>query len=330
MITDTRINSASFSGIDWIWKSQRQTDFVEMWWQSNQWILHTVGCPLYVCPRRVRITLHWLKLNYSKLRSIRRMKQFFRIVLDFFLLLLLFWYSGPASHVLLGDLNYGSKADDAQPRQYRIVERIKHDGFKYPSKYNDIALVKIDGPVQFNNYVRPACLPQSRRVEATHVIASGWGRVSHNGDVSEHLQKVVLEIFTSTECNQSYSNQGRLLQRGIDDETQLCSGSHSDSKDTCQVSCNSHIGSKLTNDSIILCQSTICCWFISFFWHNSIMDGVPRLCIVCLHRTIKCNEQKIQLQTLVFFLAGRFRWSCANIPQQCVLHVHHRWCNVVR
>lgn len=149
----------------------------------------------------------------------------------------------------MGDLNYGSKADDAQPRQYRIVERIKHDGFKVPAKYNDIALVKIDGPVQFNNYVRPACLPQSRTVETKHVIASGWGRVHHDSDVSEHLQKVVLEIFSSAECNQSYINEGRQLRRGIDDEIQLCAGSHIDGKDTCQVS-NSHTASKLTNNSI--------------------------------------------------------------------------------
>ena len=156
----------------------------------------------------------------------------------------------------MGDLNYGSNADDAQPHQYRIVERIKHDGFKVPSKYNDIALVKIDGPVQFNNYIRPACLPQSRTIETKHVIASGWGRLNYNSEVSEHLQKVVLEIFTQRECNQSYSNEGRQLRRGIDDETQLCAGSHIDGKDTCQVSCNSYIGSTLIGNSI-MCQSIL-------------------------------------------------------------------------
>lgn len=180
----------------------------------------------------------------------------------FFCCLLLFWYSGPASHVLLGDLNYGSEADDAQPRQYRIVERIKHDDFKFPSKYNDIALVKIDGPVQFNNYVRPACLPQSRRIETKHVIASGWGRLSHASNVSEHLLKVVLEIFTPAECNQSYSNEVRQLRRGIDDEIQLCAGSHSDARDTCQVSCRIKIDQWF---DYFLCQSTICCRVFIFF-----------------------------------------------------------------
>lgn len=238
-------------------------------------------------------------------------------------MVLLFWYSGPASHVLLGDLNYGSKADDAQPRQYRIVERIKHDDFKLPSKYNDIALVKIDGPVQFNNYVRPACLPQSQRIETRHVIATGWGRISHNSDVSEHLQKVVLEIFTPTECNQSYSDQERLLRRGIDDEIQLCAGSHSDGKDTCQVSCNSHIGSKLTNHSIIPYQSTICsCSFFFFFLpsFDTILLWMVFFDYVLFvytepNNTLRTNPCSPLLCVCVsIFLAGRFRWSCANLP----------------
>lgn len=145
-------------------------------------------------------------------------------------------YSGPASHVLLGDLNYGSNTDDAQPRQFRIMERIKHPDFKYPSKYNDIALVRMNAPVQFNNYIRPACLPQSKSIDKKNVIASGWGRVNHTSSPSEYLQKVVLELFTSFECNQSYFDQiGRQLKQGITEETQLCAGSHGDQRDTCQV-----------------------------------------------------------------------------------------------
>ncbi|XP_055327030.1 venom protease-like [Sitodiplosis mosellana] len=142
---------------------------------------------------------------------------------------------GPASHVLLGDLNYGSDNDDAQPRQFIIIERIKHPDFKLPSKYNDIALLRINGPVQFSNYIRPACLPQTKSIDSHHVIASGWGRVNYSSTPSEQLQKVVLELFTQRECNQTYSNEiGRQLSRGIDVETQLCAGSHDSRKDTCQ------------------------------------------------------------------------------------------------
>lgn len=138
---------------------------------------------------------------------------------------------------MLGELNHGSESDDAQPHQFTIVERIKHPNFKLPSKYNDIALVKINGPVQFSNYIRPACLPQTKSIDSRHIIASGWGRLNYGSAQSDLLQKVVLEIFTQDECNSTYSNEiGRQLNRGIDEETQLCAGSHVERKDTCQVS----------------------------------------------------------------------------------------------
>lgn len=137
----------------------------------------------------------------------------------------------------MGDLNYGSNTDDAQPRQFQIIERIKHPDFKLPSKYNDIALVKINGPIKFSNYIRPACLPLAKSIVSRNVIASGWGRVSYSSTPSEQLQKVTLELFTHKECNQTYSSEiGRQLNRGIVDETQLCAGSHDSKKDTCQVS----------------------------------------------------------------------------------------------
>lgn len=216
----------------------------------------------------------------------------------------------------MGDLNYGSTADDAQPRQYRIVERIKHNGFKLPSKYNDIALVKMDGPVQFNNYIRPACLPQSRRIETKHVIASGWGRLNYNSDVSEHLQKVVLEIFTQHECNQSYFNEGRQLRRGIDDEIQLCAGSHIDGKDTCQVSCNSFTGSKLTGDSIIrqsiLLLDGVLDYYALFVYKNENQTLVQSFCVrVCFF--FHCRE--IQVVLLKYIIA-----PCRACTQSLVLH----------
>lgn len=137
----------------------------------------------------------------------------------------------------MGDLNYASESDDAQPRTFTIVERKKHPLFKLPSKYNDIALVKINGPVSFNNYIRPACLPQSKAIDTMKAIATGWGKLSHNQATSDHLQKVVLELFTQYECNQSYAFEiSRQLNRGIVEETQFCAGSHFERKDTCQVS----------------------------------------------------------------------------------------------
>lgn len=110
----------------------------------------------------------------------------------------------------------------------------------YFLKFSKIFFKLIIGPVKFSNYIRPACLPQTMSVNSEHskVIATGWGRVNYSSAVSEHLQKVVLELFTQDECNQAYGNEigHRQLSIGINAVTQLCAGSHDSEKDTCQVS----------------------------------------------------------------------------------------------
>lgn len=139
-------------------------------------------------------------------------------------------------YVLLGELNYASNTDDAYPQQFNVIERIKHPNFKPPSKYNDIALLRLNSSVQFNQYIRPACLQQAHIIDASKVVASGWGKIDFDKPASEHMQKVILEIFTIADCNASYAHDiGRRLAVGIIDESQLCVGSHTAQRDTCQV-----------------------------------------------------------------------------------------------
>lgn len=145
--------------------------------------------------------------------------------------------SGPAKYVLLGDLNLRSDTDDAQPRQFNILETMRHPDYKSPEKYNDIGLIKLTTTVTFNQYIRPACLPESNTIDTEHVIASGWGKLDFDKAVSDSLQKVGLELIAHNECNDKYATQpSRYLRRGILNETQICAGSHDSRKDTCQVS----------------------------------------------------------------------------------------------
>lgn len=138
--------------------------------------------------------------------------------------------------MLLGELNYANDTDDAHPQQFNVIERIKHPDFKHPSKYHDIALLRLNRSVYFSQYVRPACLQQTHSVNFDKVIASGWGKTDFNKAASKQMQKVALELFPHDQCNASYASEiGRRLRIGIDDMIQICAGSHSDKKDTCQV-----------------------------------------------------------------------------------------------
>lgn len=139
--------------------------------------------------------------------------------------------------VRLGELNIAEKTD-AKHADFSIVEKIPHPFYKPPSRYNDIALLKIDRPATLNSFIRPACLhTPSLEILDSKFIATGWGLTDRNGDKgSDHLQKVVLEMFGYDKCNVSYANiiTDRLLKNGINLDSQMCAGSADSINDTCQ------------------------------------------------------------------------------------------------
>lgn len=144
------------------------------------------------------------------------------------------FYSGYAQVVRLGDLDIDSSEDEAQPIDVKIIERIRHYDYKIPAKYNDIALLKLERPVTFSQYVRPACLAESFAIPTEKVIATGWGRTEYAEMTSAHLQKVHLDLIPQPECNASYAPYlSRNLRNGVVAETQFCAGSKLQ-RDTCQ------------------------------------------------------------------------------------------------
>lgn len=76
----------------------------------------------------------------------------------------------------MGDLNLKRSDDDARPQVRKIISIIRHPDYKKPLEYHDIALLKLESPVKFDAWVRPACLPYGM-MNTENAIATGWGRV---------------------------------------------------------------------------------------------------------------------------------------------------------
>ncbi|XP_015598885.1 serine protease snake isoform X2 [Cephus cinctus] len=143
---------------------------------------------------------------------------------------------GKAAWVRVGDLNLVSSNDNAKPQNRRVIERIKHPEYKRPSQYHDIALLKLESPVEFNAFVRPACLHTGNTLEAqTKGVATGWGHVEWQGDGgSNDLLKVTLSLVPQSSCNESFSSGtvDSKIRFGIVGDWQICAGEVG--KDTCQ------------------------------------------------------------------------------------------------
>lgn len=44
----------------------------------------------------------------------------------------------------------------------------------------DVTLLKLDTPLQFNDYIKPICLPQHDAPDGQMCIVTGWGEVQGN------------------------------------------------------------------------------------------------------------------------------------------------------
>ncbi|KAK8740104.1 hypothetical protein OTU49_003035 [Cherax quadricarinatus] len=88
-------------------------------------------------------------------------------------------------------------------RLLSIAEKIVHENYNPFTVDNDIGLIRLSGPIQYNEGVRPICLPcqyASYNLSGEHGTVTGWGTLSNNGEQSAVLQKVELPILTTDEC----------------------------------------------------------------------------------------------------------------------------------
>ncbi|XP_023166144.1 serine protease snake-like [Drosophila hydei] len=137
--------------------------------------------------------------------------------------------SGEINVVRLGELDFDSDQDDAEPEDFGVRNTTEHPDFKYPVLYNDIALVELDRGVRFSVYKHPACLPFNDGERYSSFVAAGWGQTSFAGAHSSKLRKVKLNGFRSN-CLQS--DDVEELPSGYNATTQMCVGS-AQNKDTC-------------------------------------------------------------------------------------------------
>ncbi|XP_063992944.1 serine protease snake-like [Diachasmimorpha longicaudata] len=141
---------------------------------------------------------------------------------------------GRASKVRVGLTDL--RDPDHRMQERNVIETIVHPDYHVPSRYNDIALIKLDEPLTFNAEVRPACL-EINPTSTGKFIASGFGKTSYEAIVgSDQLMKVTLDHVTSEECGKMFESEvgGRRMTEGLA-PSQICAGVMAGGHDTCQV-----------------------------------------------------------------------------------------------
>ncbi|XP_063791226.1 transmembrane protease serine 9-like isoform X2 [Pseudophryne corroboree] len=136
--------------------------------------------------------------------------------------------------VLLG--KYRLSVADSHTTVAGVERIITHPLYTGTGSRGDIALVKLDSPVTYTNYIMPICLPSATVTFPCGMECwlTGWGIISFTNN-TQTLQKVMTPLIDSATCDRMYHvNSTVSANTNIIHEDQICSGYRDGKKDSCQ------------------------------------------------------------------------------------------------
>lgn len=145
------------------------------------------------------------------------------------------YFSPNKKRAILGELEVGKNNAGARPQQFDIIEEFVHNNFSHDDHSFNLRLFRLNQSVEFNDFIRPACLPQSEAMTSQHYIEVGWSQTNvHN---NKRLHKVKVDSVSNEACKKEYSfNPTIKYIKGIDNGTVLCAATKKGSRDMCKVS----------------------------------------------------------------------------------------------
>jgi len=127
-------------------------------------------------------------------------------------------------HVVCGD--HDNSNDDFSEQIRAVVEVVFHPDYDSFWISNDIAMMRLESPIVYNENTQPAIIPVRGFVPvAPTATVVGWGRLNSGGALPNILQKAVVPLVSDAVCRASY---------GEDDihDSMMCAGESN--KDACQ------------------------------------------------------------------------------------------------
>lgn len=85
---------------------------------------------------------------------------------------------------------------------YQVEKFTVHDKFASQKPY-DIATVRVQGQIQFNEYVQPIELLKDDIPNNSQVVFTGFGRLQLNGERPNHLQTFTANTIDAQTCKKT-------------------------------------------------------------------------------------------------------------------------------
>ncbi|TMW52269.1 hypothetical protein DOY81_002672 [Sarcophaga bullata] len=134
--------------------------------------------------------------------------------------------------VKLGIINLKDQSGNIPPQRKAIKEVIIHPSYNQSLNYHDIALLKLQSPVEFTQFVRPILLWASDSIPYERVFTMGYGSTSFAKAPTNILTELSLSIIPLDQCKEVLHSDDKTPYGILD--TQICGLDLEKNRDTCQ------------------------------------------------------------------------------------------------
>ncbi|XP_067642393.1 serine proteinase stubble [Eurosta solidaginis] len=134
--------------------------------------------------------------------------------------------------IRVGEYDFSHVQEQLAYMERGVAKKVVHPKYNFFTYEYDLALVKLDQPIEFAPHVSPICLPQTESLLiGMNATVTGWGRLSEGGTLASVLQEVSVPIVSNGICESMFARAGR--QESIP-EIFVCAGYENGGHDSCQ------------------------------------------------------------------------------------------------
>nr|CAD7255720.1 unnamed protein product [Timema shepardi] len=134
--------------------------------------------------------------------------------------------------IRVGEYDFSSVQEPYPFVERSVGQKMVHPKYNFFTYEYDLALVRLEAPLEFQPHIAPICLPASDDLLiGENATVTGWGRLSEGGTLPSVLQQVSVPIVSNDKCKMMFLRAGR---HEFIPEIFMCAGYETGGQDSCQ------------------------------------------------------------------------------------------------
>ncbi|XP_075217848.1 transmembrane serine protease filzig [Lycorma delicatula] len=133
---------------------------------------------------------------------------------------------------VFGEYDISGELESKRSVSKNVRRVIVHRQYDAATFENDIALLELDAPIQFDTHIVPICMPRDDEdFTGRMATVTGWGRLKYGGGVPSVLQEVHVPVMENTVCQEMFQTAGHtksILNSFV------CAGYANGQRDSCE------------------------------------------------------------------------------------------------